>query len=250
MNRPNNKSDNNKSDWPEGLGGHPNLSFITFTGVDDQTSIWEIYALHALYQRVEFGFLVGSHSGQDGYNRYPEIDKLKQNIKSFQETDLPTAIHLCGQYSRSLMRGDLEPIWELCDGFNRVQINAQPADYDFRQIVTFAEGFSGTSVILQQREAFIDRPPLVHPKVEYLFDCSGGRGLANLNDWPSPTRHQARSGYAGGLNPNNINQALEFVNLHPDSQIWLDIESGIRDESNWLDTNLINQICRTAYSQS
>ena len=230
----------------DGVDVRENLEFVTFTGVDVNTEPQELSTLYAVYPRLEFGFLVGSHSGEEGYNRYPPIETVKTWGQLFQESGRRSAIHLCGKYSRRVMRGELEPVLELCDGFGRVQINARSEDYNYEQIARFAENFSGDCVILQKRETS-DSQPLKHPRVEYLFDCSGGRGLDNFNSWPKPEDDQTRQGYAGGLGPDNIDRALSFVDANPNSRLWLDMESGVRDELDWLDVDKINQVCRAAF---
>ena len=121
---------------------------------------------------------------------------------------------------------ELEEVLELCRGFGRVQINAK--DYDAYKVVDFAEAVACAQVILQRRQPAPPDHVLPDPKVEYLFDLSGGRGRQSLTAWPRPALTESRSGYAGGLGFSNIDQALEFVAQYPEHLFWLDMESGVR----------------------
>ena len=85
-----------------------------------------------------------------------------------------------------------------------------------------------------------------HPRIEYLFDESGGRG--KRGDWPDPwpVLPGMRCGYAGGLGPDNVDEALEFVERHPDARIWLDMESGVRT-NDWMDLEKVEAVCQKAW---
>ena len=98
-------------------------------------------------------------------------------------------------------------------------------------LIEFAEAVSCDHVIVQHRDGF-DTVPVDHPKVEYLFDRSGGAGRAGFHEWPHPPR-RGRVGYSGGIGPANIDQAMEFVNQRPSYAMWLDMEGRVRDDG-WL----------------
>ena len=59
----------------------------------------------------------------------------------------------------------------------------------------------------------------------------------------SAGRHGARVGYAGGIGPNNIDQALTFANQHPDAPIWIDMERNVRTSDNWFDLDKVRAVC-------
>ena len=63
--------------------------------------------------------------------------------------------------------------------------------------------------------------------LDLLADGSGGRGIRGFGSWPPP-REGRLSGYAGGIGPANIGQALDFAAQRPERRIWLDMETGIR----------------------
>ena len=76
--------------------------------------------------------------------------------------------------------------------------------------------------------------PVDHPKVEYLFDRSGGRGHTEFDLWPVPPHDGRRRGFAGGTGADNITEAMAFVKEHYVAPVWLDMESRVRKDG-WLD---------------
>ena len=225
----------------------PNLELLTFTGIDVLSRMPAVYRIKKQYPKVEFGILVGSHSGEMGYNRFPALATIDRWREFSQKWGVQMAIHLCGKFARGVIDGTgLEEALSLCEGFGRVQINA--STYDYGQINIFADGVSCSKVILQKREAFDQGYPLVHPKVEYLFDLSGGTGKEGFNHWPLPSDTSIRSGYAGGLQLSNIDQALTFLRAAPEYAAWLDMESGVRTPGDWLDLTQVEAICQTVFS--
>ena len=210
-----------------------NLELLTFTGIDARTSLDDVIRLQQKYPTVEFGVLVGTHSGESGYNRYPSLDLISRWQQYIAVHNLSMAIHLCGIFSRDVGSGtNLEQVLEICSGFKRVQVNAR--NYDYNNIVAFADMVPCESVILQKRQAFTDHAYSPHPEVEFLFDLSGGRGRSSFNAWPEPADTNKRYGYAGGINPDNVHTALEFVKQHSSFRFWLDMETGVRT-NDWFD---------------
>lgn len=234
--------------FKEKLGSSPEAQLpvepeiLTFTGIDISTEYAAIKAIHSVYPKTEFGILVGSHNDTGMHSRFPPLKKVEA-WRLFSMTEgVPMAIHLCGDVSLGIMQGTgISVASELCAGFGRVQINSRAYDYD--RVAEFAELVACPKVILQRRNG---ERPLNHPKVEYLFDLSGGTGRESMEFWPAADR-KARSGYAGGLNASNIAAAIRFVDSQADCRIWLDMESGVRSEEDYLDPNKIAQICRMVF---
>ena len=226
-----------------------NLDLLTFTGLDYKTPLLEILQIWRRYPRVEFGVLLGSRAGQDTDRRYPDLKEVKfwRGMSRKGEDKLAIAIHLCGRFARAALgaEGDMDEVLELCQGFGRVQINA--GTYDDAAVAAFAERVGCRRVILQQRQPLPLGWVLPDPKVEYLFDVSGGRGRESFEDWPSPSPGQVRSGYAGGLNPANISTALDFVASKPERRFWLDMESGVRTANDWLNIGQVKAICEVVF---
>ena len=229
-----------------------NLEILTFTGLDYQTDFPTIWRIGERYPKVEFGVLLGRRAGEPDARRYPDLKEIKWWRGLSRKSHHSLAIHLCGRFARAALgqprsgeEVSLTEVLELCKGFDRVQINAP--EYDQLAVSNFAEQVECSKVILQKREPFKAGWVLPDPKVEYLFDLSGGRGLDSLDDWPTPRLGEGRCGYAGGLNINNILHALEFVSAHPDNRFWLDMESGVRTGNDWLNLHQIEAICELVF---
>lgn len=227
-------------------------SFITFTGVDDSTAVSDLRMIRDRYP-VEFGLLM-SRDRQGKDPRYP------RGPHRFTGEGLPIAIHLCGAYAREVMDFPYND-WEIpTGGANRVQINHAAPD------IAAAQRFSqmiGKRVILQSRS---DDFPRDHD-VDWLYDCSGGRGVAPAA-WPV---HPGKLvGYAGGISPDNVMAAVEAIGGQPAGRVWrsvkdhmevnteiretsgpywLDMESGVRDENDQFSIEKVWAICETVYGR-
>ena len=228
---------------------HPNLALLTFTGIDRLTAVDEVFALHERYPKTEFGILAGwqpNGLGQEPPNRFMDRSLVEAWRDLAQEHGLPLAIHLCGHLSKDVMAGDFDGlILPLCAGFSRVQINSR--SYDYGQVAQFAEAVDCPQVILQRRGPLSPQQGLVHPKVEYLLDNSGGQGREGFDAWDPPSAGLDRHGYSGGLSPENIGRGLEFVDRFRGQKFWLDMESGVRS-NDWLDLDKVESVCQQAFA--
>jgi len=83
-------------------------------------------------------------------------------------------------------------------------------------------------------------------KISPLFDSSGGRGV--LSEWPKIPNHNFGPlwcGYAGGLGPNNIvDELFKIEEAVGDAEIWIDMESKIRNSNNELDFDLCEKVLK------
>lgn len=231
------------------------LEIVTFTGVDSQTSTVELTAIAERYPRVEYGVLVSTdgYTGRESgiFPPHHVVDTLRMlgSTGMFQ-----TSIHLCGEVARRVMSETWGPaILRMCDGFSRVQLNLhgdafnpERIEVSARAVQGFAEAVDCRSLILQHRRPWND-VPFLHPRVEYLFDLSEGRGQESFQSWPRPPIDGMRVGYAGGLGPHNIRQAVDFAGRYPDAPLWLDMEGRIRNRSGWLDLRAIASVCRQVW---
>ena len=232
------------------------LEILTFTGVDARTDLDRAMAIAQHYPRVEFGVLVGSQPGAD-LSIFPPADTVKELQALGEWRGVKTAIHLCGRWSREVMSADGPPghTYELCKGFGRVQVNLHgdfldPSHIDAhaaavrRFAETLASANSDIRVILQHRGPWAE-VPIKHPLVEYLFDRSGGAGRAAFHEWPAPVDHETRYGYAGGIGPDTIGQAMAFVNGWPTVSMWLDMEGRVRTDG-LFDLDKVVAVCAEA----
>ena len=226
------------------------LEILSFTGVDIHTNPDHLSAIAQEFPQVEFAVLVGTPTG-NLHPLFPPLDVVHR-LRSLS-SNLNTAIHLCGKYARAVMQtGPMtDEALKLSNGFGRVQVNLHGDELDPAQIPVlpealqwFADTVQADNVILQHRAGW-DTTPVEHPKVEYLFDLSEGSGMESFDAWPQPPLLK-RVGYAGGISPLNIHQAMKFVDLHPSSHLWLDMESQIRDQHHRFDLDKIRTVCQAA----
>ena len=225
------------------------LELVTFTGVDAHTDLKELARIAIEYPQAEFAVLAGSQTGGDN-PIFPPMD----TVRALRNLDgVNTALHLCGKYARMAAGETHAPhsLNLLCNGFGRVQVNLHgeaknPERVQVRaaRVRHFAQKVETGSVILQHRGPWSEIP-VDHPRTEYLFDLSEGRGEEGFEHWPDPPGDR-RVGYAGGLGPHNITTALEFAARHPKARIWFDMERNVRDQDYRLDLDRVREVCRLA----
>lgn len=208
--------------------------FITFTGIDDRTDVGQLVDLHSAYP-IEWGVLFScSRAGREP--RYPGhaiVSRLNN-----ADGGLRIAAHLCGHYARAangqnrFVPGALAPLW-MCD---RVQVNLDNPDP--AAVARFALVPVRGSAICQTRRAFPD-----DTAVDWLYDPSGGRGIAP-NDWPAHPGGDRLVGYAGGITPDNVTQVIAAIAAT--GPYWIDMESGVRTDD-WLDLAKCRAVCEAVY---
>lgn len=208
------------------------LPVLTMTGVDAKTdpkwikSMLRKYVLRTGYSALEFAILRSPKVDQSP--RYPVRDVIKRLTSAAYPGDF--AFHLCGRYARMVHSFE----WaELCDIIDfstvgRVQVNS--AEADEKAILTLYR-FSvhiGKPVVMQWRGDVFPAVPGLH----LLQDRSGGQGIAETS-WSSPDAICIKAkpviGYAGGLGPDNVEQALKSIrSASKGRRFWIDCESSLR----------------------
>jgi len=209
--------------------------FITFTGVDEFTDPTEMMALSSHFP-IEWAFLFSpERQGKAEHPRYPRLDFVEDLVGSRLRHNR-LAAHLCGAAARSVMQEGKTGYDALLNAhFMRVQVNtAEP------QVEAIAKWARGLSVfpIVQCRGPF-PRDPRVH----YLFDTSGGRGVAPQS-WPGGL--DTDCGYAGGINPGNAAEVVATIG-NSASTYWIDMESGVRDENDRFSLKRCRAVCEAVY---
>lgn len=244
------------------------LNAVTITGLDRKTSFEHLLELCNRYGFLEVAVLVGSQSHNASLSRFPSLLVVEGWKKFATEHNIPTAVHLCGAYSKiatqqipqTALGISMVDVLRLCKGFGRVQVNlpsgfwSHSTEYltnKWENLHDFADWVQCGKVILQHRGAW-NAVPVRHLKVEYLFDKSGGRGEVDFTSWPvipaDPFHWPIPSGgrrwgYAGGLNPDNIHEAMAFLHGQPNhAKIWFDMETGVRS-GGWLDLAKVEEVC-------
>jgi phosphoribosylanthranilate isomerase len=220
------------------------IKTVTITGADDNTDIDFLIETHRLYPFVEFGILFSP--SRQGTSRYPSL----QWVKFLQEKVLchcmrktpkpKLSAHLCGNYTheyltKGYLTSAIKDLGDIMTGnsFSRYQLNfnstKNPACKEFIDSL----GRCTTNQILQFNKANYDLCQKVieinNPNIHFLYDGSGGRGVLPEN-WQGVVPNHF-TGYAGGLNPDNLEEALININKAVgDNEIWIDTETGVRTD--------------------
>lgn len=207
--------------------------FITFTGADDWTDVAGMVDLSRQYP-IEWGILFSpSRQGVDA--RYPSAGG--DALFHMMWANICRSAHLCGQHSRDVMSGKSLATTIPVDlgHFGRVQVNhAQPVP---RTIMLEIQDGWGPTPIAQCRGASFP----VDTSVDWLFDCSGGRGETPVA-WPEyPGR---LVGYAGGIGPDNVASVIESIAAT--GPYWIDMESKVRTNDRF-DLALVRRVCEIVY---
>ena len=230
------------------------IEIVTFTGVDDHTDISRLSELAKRYPKLEFGVLAGTQVG----GIFPTFCRIIDLSWDGECNGYRTALHLCGQFSRAIAASeDLTKIRELAEGFGRLQVNLHGDFLDPRYIpcnrgqrtafVRLAQSLPNTQIILQHRDVW-HTVPILHERIEYLFDRSAGAGQVAFNEWPAPHIGLHRMGYAGGLGPHNMHRAVEFAARYPGFRLWFDMESNVRTNG-LFDLDKVEQVCRIVWGE-
>jgi hypothetical protein len=209
--------------------------FITFTGVDDFTSIPAMLALSAQYP-IEWAILFSPKL--QGTGRFPSLEFVKDLTMNHSDS-LRLAAHLCGGYSKHVIECNRTSMDEpLSTYFRRVQINTYDHSIHPGMIQAWADDLRVTP-ILQCRGDFP-----VNSEVSWLFDTSGGRGKTP-ESWPVP-KNDGFYGYSGGIGPENVAALVEhFGSLT--SNYWIDMESSLRDDQGRFSVERCRQVCEAVY---
>lgn len=221
------------------------LTSITFTGIDERTDLDRVQSISEKYPYVEWGVLLSYHWQENG-NRYPNPALLER----LEHRGLRLSAHLCGQMARDVADGETRKMYETInwnfDIFRRCQLNTnvsaryrelrsmRPFDRMLDEVILQMAGGTSLDSFLRYTEI-----PLFH--VGYLLDASGGRGI----DTPIQVfdNKDIHIGYAGGINPDNVGKKLkQLLDYYSYGSFWIDMESGVRTEDDWLDLDKVQQV--------
>lgn len=234
-----------------------NLNKVTITGVDELTNIEELISLSAKYPYVEWGVLF-SNSNQGLKPRYPKIEWIQNFVNEKNNHDLNIAAHLCGQIGKSILVGDISiPKWVI-KSFQRFQLNAVYPLVEVNKTVFWSllnKSFEGKEIIFQLRnnegndQLFYETYNQfkgTEIKIVGLVYNSGGKGKEITK---IPTYDNYPIAYAGGLNPDNVESICKNIyETIGQKQFSIDMESGVRDDKDYLDLKKVEQVLSTINS--
>lgn len=203
--------------------------FITFTGVDERTDLYRLDELCVQYP-IEIGVLFG---GRIGKNRYPSHTRVAELMMC----GMSLSAHLCRDYAAAANAGVVPRDLPL-HGFDRVQVNRAYGKYNIPGLVAFAETIHKPVIVQNRASTF----PVPHQNLQFLQDNSGGRGVLP-SYWSRPPETDQFVGYAGGLKPENVADAVKHM---PAANFWIDMETGVRTDD-WFDLDKVEAVCRAVY---
>lgn len=219
------------------------LKIVSITGADDRVDPKELARLSKAYPFVEWAILLSANK-QGLAPRYPSL-KWMNELRALKGIQL--AAHFCGGWARQIGEGYGETkgiqgaLWLLGNEVNRIQLNISPymgknVDDYRRGVSSFASqgGAYGLTTIVQASRFSHD---LINLKPDYrivtLHDASGGRGERRPFEAPVEKLYSGEmklSGFAGGINPDNVVDVLTEVERLGDFDFWIDMESGVRTD--------------------
>lgn len=224
---------------------------VTITGADDEVDPKAMAKLGHEFSFLEWGILI-ANAGRRGTPRYPSEAWLSRLFRYKAAVGpgvyLRLSAHLCGTVARAVMEGDV-PFEE--SRVERIQLNGF-SESNAENLI--ANTPRTAALILQCRSVADCKRAYLYaegvlschvkddpgrPVFHYLYDPSGGRGVAQAS-WPHPTDDWGPLGYAGGIGPDNVRDVLHALRDH--TPTWIDMESGVRTGDR-LDLGKVRSVC-------
>jgi hypothetical protein len=236
--------------------GLPSLTALGFCGADDSVHPHQLALISHAYPLTEFGVLF--RPDQEGTPRYasPEwVMRLGETASSMKEAGhtMKLAAHLCGSRVNEVLEGKgAEFLRYLLDtGFQRVQINATAVNgvdtsrlaesvptlwntiQEFPQLEFILQKNEETKPLWEGIDNILKRQTV--PNIAMLLDESKGTGVLS-SAWPIPSI-LCKTGYAGGIGPQNITTVLKDIaravqGSESNKTFWIDMESSLRSTKN------------------
>ncbi len=165
---------------------------------------------------------------------------------------LALSAHFCGRVARETMAGERRWLNEvrMC---RRVQLNGWGPQIGCSGLARVLRSWAAPPTIIAQARSVLhvtedarELRALLHPvPVEVLYDPSGGRGQ-RPEAWYTPAMaiEWASIGLAGGINPDNVEDAIAAGPA--DRPFWIDMESGVRDSDDRLDLTKVRRVLEAA----
>lgn len=228
------------------------LKFVTLTGADDRTDVAHMVELSKKFPYVEWAILFSQSKA--GVSRYPSLDWLEKSLPYFNQMNM--SAHLCGKWVDDANKGRITFLddEDMSDAFGRLQLNMAKGrllkvlkcETDFWDCA-----FDKPIILGGPYQKFnIPTDAFMLNGVSPLFDCSGGMGIL-ASEWPAPALDEYGKplfcGYAGGLGPDNIEEELAKIEaVVGDAEIWVDMESKIRNNKDEFDLEKCEQVLTRA----
>jgi len=234
-----------------------NLRYITCSDPREHNRISDIVDL-AKMPHAEIAVQCHPSKMSDGMPRNVWFQKLLKQFRDIQKLHL--AIHINKEWADVICCAGKFPDvlleWiKLRDCANRpviqrIQINMP--DFAVQNIqpdkvAQIINDFHRREFIFQYNDRTKDAIEKIHrtgAKFSLLFDASGGNGI-QPQTWQKPIYATHKTGYSGGISPDNVIHNLRQINtiVSPDADIWIDAEkrltsNNLFDEKNKFDVDL------------
>lgn len=220
-----------------------NLRLISFVGVDEQTNLKDLDDNSSFIEEVsvEWSVLFSDSKSIKNYIRYPSYEFCKNFLK-VKPTNIHSirSLHLCGSVINRYLKQESDVI-ELCERPTRIQLNLNISNYleseyeELAENIVFVSMKYGHHIIMQQnktKEKFMNvfRGQATRP-FSILHDSSGGFGREIIS--VSPPSALDDTGYAGGINPDNVKRIVDLIESNNPQNIkyYIDMESGVRENN-------------------
>lgn len=220
-----------------------NLHLISFVGIDEHTKLADLSDNSSFIEdvAVEWSVLFSDSKSIKNYVRYPSYKFCKDFFKvSSQNIHSMRSLHLCGSVINRYLKQESDVI-ELCARSTRIQLNLNISNYAESEYEELAENIVyvsrkyGHHIIMQQnktKEKFMNvfRGMATNP-FSILYDSSGGFGR-EITSVSAPSALDD-TGYAGGINPDNVKRIVDLIEANNPQNIkyYIDMESGVRENN-------------------
>ena len=229
------------------------LHLISFVGVDEQTNLEDLSNNSSFIEdvAVEWSVLYSDSKSIRNYIRYPSYEFCKDFLK-VRPVNIHTmrSLHLCGSVIDRYLKQESDVI-ELCENTTRIQLNLNISNYleseyeELAEDIVFIATKYGHHIILQQNKTKEKFMRVFTGKATFAFsllhDISGGFGIEITA--VSPPSSICDTGYAGGINPDNVKRIVDLIDSNNPQNIkyYIDMESGVR-ENNLFSINKCRQV--------
>lgn len=220
-----------------------NLHLISFVGVDEYTKLVDLNDNSSFIDdiAVEWSVLFSDSKSIKNYVRYPSYEFCKDFLKvSPQNIHSMRSLHLCGSVINRYLKQESDVI-ELCARPTRIQLNLNISNYleseyeELAENIVYVSAKYGHHIIMQQnktKEKFMNvfRGKATRP-FSALHDSSGGFGR-EITSVSAPSALDD-TGYAGGINPDNVKRIVDLIEANNPQNIkyYIDMESGVRENN-------------------
>lgn len=229
------------------------LDRLTITGADDAVSPETILRFSESYPFLEWGLLFSKD--KMGESRYPSTGWLRELLSGIGDLPIALSAHFCGWYAKEvLVNCNYDVLDELDSRFGRVQLNYNfytSKGWNLDALFGYLLEHPERSIILQYNTSnarVLDKlmSGVLPDNLHLLYDSSGGRGVV-IKTLQRPFVNF--TGYSGGLRVENIQEICKKLNLMwRDVPIWLDLETGVRNEENKFDMLMLNNLLKEVKS--